>query len=465
MKLPTHSDIIRERWQRGNLRYKVHAGQQLILDKLARKTGQLFVGECARQFGKTFLEVLLAVEKARKKKNARIKIGTAFHTDLVEFILPAFEAVMSDCPNGLRLKYVGYKSKFIDEVTGSEIKLIGLDRKPNGMRGNQIDLMILDEAAFMMGLSYLYKSVIMPATTHRPDCDVILFSTPPKEPGHEFLDFVAKAKMEDAHCLLTIYDNPMVDAKTIERLMRESGGAESITWRREYLCEHVTDTNLTLLPEWKSDYVQAVEKDLFYPCYHKYISMDLGVSDFTAAIFGYYDFQRAKLIIEDEFFMNGPTLTTLSIKKAIEDKTTQLWDNMPVFRKISDNNNPLLLQDLSFIHQLHFLPTNKASLDEMLNQLRLLVAEGAILIHPKCKQLIGCMEFGVWNKKRTEFGRSDIFGHYDALAALVYLVRNLNRSINPIPTDYLMDGMNQVLVGRGETRMNSSFKAAFGLKR
>jgi hypothetical protein len=68
------------------------------------------------------------------------------------------------------------------------------------------------------------------------------------------------------------------------------------------------------------------------------------------------------------------------------------------------------------------------------------VGSGRLIVHPGCKELIGCLRSGIWNKTRTEFGHSDRFGHFDALAALMYLVRNIDRTYNPIPATYGMMG-------------------------
>ncbi len=463
----TLEEITRERWLRGRLDYKLHAGQRLIREKYRASKHQLFVGECARQFGKTYLEVVESLEIAFKKRRAKIKIGTAFQTDLLEFILPAFDAVMEDCPEGLKPRWIGHKSKFIVDETGSEIKLVGLDRKPNGLRGNVIDLIVLDEAGFMSRLDYLYKSVIIPATTHRPDCRILVFSTPPATPAHEFIDYVQKAEHEGSHCKLTIYDNPMVDDLTIERLKRESGGEESSTWKREYLCEHITDANLAIIPEWRDEYIQEVPKDDFYPLYHKYSAMDLGViRDHTAAIFGFYEYQKARVVIEDEYVVSGPELTTEVLQRNIKEKERELWGEKDPYRRISDNNNPLLLQDLSLLHRLHFIPTDKGRLEEMVNTLKMLVRSGGVVVHPRCKQLIGCLKYGIWDERRDQFARSNIYGHFDALAALIYLVRNLDRVTNPIPYDFKVDQDNQIVFPmKRESSSARTLKEAFGIKR
>lgn len=423
------------------------------------------------------------MEKAFRKPKSRIKYGTAFQTDLIEFILPAFDTVMADCPKELRPVWKSQGSKFVLPHNQSEIKMVGLDRKPNGLRGNVIDLIILDEAGFMSRLDYLYKSVIIPATTHRPDCDILVFSTPPETPAHEFLDYVQKAELEGSYLILTIYDNPMVNAETIARLMKESGGAHSTTWQREYLCKHVTDANLQIIHGWSDDYVKEIERDDYFPYYHKYVNMDLGVSDHTAAIFGYYDFLKAKYIIEDEFIINGPQMNTNILQAHLKCREMNLWGGVhfqlndeeqisdreidhintlwkthePKVRlRVSDNNNPLLLQDLSYIHGLHYVPTDKGRLSEMVNATKILVQDGGIIVHPRCKQTKGSLKYGVWDKHRREFAQSKVYGHFDALAALIYGVRNLDQITNPIPPHFKLDRDNQLLFVKPTTTDTST---------
>ena len=255
----------------------------------------------------------------------------------------------------------------------------------------------------------------------------------------------------------------MLDAKAILRLMRETGcvlpddGSEvavieailvskkiefpdnwslSTTFRREYLCEFITDSDLQIIPEWNDKYVVDEPKDEMYSFWHKYVGMDLGTKDFTACIFGHYNFRKAILYIEDEFKMNGPTMNTNLLVGQIKATEAALWGEVPPFRRISDNNNLHLLQDMGSIHQLHFLATNKDTLEAMINEVRLLVQAGRIIINPKCKQLIGCLKYGVWDEKRKGFARSSTYGHFDALAALIYLVRNIAFNSNPVPKEY-----------------------------
>ena len=78
--------------------------------------------------------------------------------------------------------------------------------------------------------------------------------------------------------------------QVLQTFMKASGGEDSTTWKREYLCQFITDENTQLTPEWDDRLIQPVILDSYYKYYHKYVSMDLGTTDFTAALYGYYNF-------------------------------------------------------------------------------------------------------------------------------------------------------------------------------
>ncbi len=468
-KKRSRRELVREAWTRGNLKYKFHQGQKDLYSAFeAKSKGQIFVNECGRQFGKTFFWVAVAIMFAIQNPKAKIKLGTAFQTDLIEFIFPAFDAVTQDCPQDLMPKYLGYRSKYIFP-NGSEIKLVGLDKRPNGMRGNVIDLIIIDEAGFTDKLLYLYRSVIIPATTHRPNCRVVMSSSTPREEDHPFFEFVEKAEFEGAYIRKTIDDNPMVDEATRERLIYEMGGSEgreSVEVKRELYCVRIRDPESVIIGDWDDKYVQDIPRDHYYGFYHKYDAMDLGVvRDKTVVLFGYYEYMKGRLVIEDEYDINGPKLTTLVLKDAIEKKEKDLWGIQTPYKRISDNNNPLLIQDLSLLHGLYFSMTDKGTIEEMVNTLKIMVRSGQVIVNPRCKQLWGCLKYGVWDKKRDKFANHKIFGHYDALAALIYLCRNLDKVTNPIPYDYMADRNNQIVFIRNDLSQTAQvFKNALGLK-
>jgi hypothetical protein len=93
-----------------------------------------------------------------------------------------------------------------------------------------------------------------------------------------------------------------------------------------------------------------------------------------------------------------------------------------------------------------------------------MVSRGQIIVHPRCKHLIGCLKYGVWNQKRDKFAQSKVYGHFDGLAALVYLVSNLNKNTNPIPPTFQVDNSNQIIIQRKqESNAVKDLRKAFKL--
>lgn len=362
---------------------------------------------------------------------------------------------MDDMPEELKPKWIESKKKYRFK-NGAEIQLIGLDKNPNAGRGNYCDLYVFEEAGFIKNLSYIYSSIVVPMTMYRVGARVLMISTPPKTPDHDFKDFCIKAKHEGAYIELDIYKNPMVTPEMIEEYKAEC--LTETDWIREYLCRFATDLNSAIIPE-SEHLIVGIKRDTEnYRYYHKYVAMDLGVRDLTACLFAYYDFKRAKLCIEREFVMSGPSMTTIKLRDAINEIEEPLWtfenertralERQEPYRRIADNNNPLLLQDLGSLHGLYFLPTTKEELHAMVNQVRIWISDGRIEVDESCKYLIDSVRYGIWNEQRKEFARSKTLGHYDALAALIYLVRSIDEITNPIPKKV---GFNQIDLDAEET--------------
>lgn len=435
-------DVLSQCWKRGEVETLLfHPGQLTIDEMYCRLTGQVIVLNISRQWGKTFFAVVKAITTALKKRGARIRIGAAFESDLTEFIEPAFEAALESCPVKYKPRYIQHKKRYIFK-NGSTIKLVGLDRRPNGLRGNTIDLIIIDEAGFVKRLDYLYSSVIVPLTTHRPEAIILLLTTPPESPDHEFWGFVDQAKLNGSYAEFTIDENPMLGPDDVKRLEEKLGGRNTTAFRREYLCQRIIEEERAIVPEWKLEYGLPFERDELYQFWHKYQALDIGVQvDKTVDLFAYYNFREARIYVEDELDISGATTTTDLIEVSIlaKQKAIPGGGYIKPYRRIADCSHPLLLNDLAARPAgIVFGATDKAKLHEMVGELRVWVRLGRLRVHPRCKQLLGCLESGIWNLQRTEFERSKVFGHYDALAALVYLVRNIDQYTNPIP-DYVIN--------------------------
>lgn len=438
----------RELWFRGRLNYKLRPEQKLIeakFNECLQRKQLLFDFNCSRRLGKTYWAVKKAIEYARDPqiKQARIKYGAAFQTDVEEIVIPVFNKILEDCPTQLRPKFLSSKKKYIfphqiggrwTHEKGGEIKLVGLDKNPDGIRGGYADLILLEEAGFISRLLYLYSSVLVAMTMKRPKPMIVAFGTPSDTPSHDFHTLSEKAKMEDAYLELNIYNSSVLTPEEIENYKREC--LNESDWLREYMCQWVIDEQRAIIPEFdETQNVKKVERDENFQYYHKYEIMDLGVKrDKTVCLFGYRDFKRAKTVITHECSMTGPSMTTNKLATLIKETQKKAFDDYPVWMRKADSDNPLLCQDLTAVHGLPFSATDKESLHAMVNQLRMNIHEYEI--DPECKELRGCLNTALWNTNRDKFDHSEVFGHFDALAALVYFERNVDKLTNPIPAKW-----------------------------
>jgi hypothetical protein len=431
----TKKQIANELWSRGNLYWKLHDGQKKVYDSIKSASHKLYVVNCSRQFGKSYLTALMAIETALQTPNAQIRYGAAYKTEVSQFIIPAFDKLLEDCPEALRPKFLWHKNTYVFP-NRSEIRIVGLDKNPNGLRGNTLDFIILDECAFVKNLDYVYKSVIIPATTHRPDAKILMISTPPVSPAHPFVKYCQEAKVEGRYSEFDIYQNPMLNEFQIDKLAEEVGGKNTTAWKREFLCQFVVESTLAIIPEWDKKFVAEPNKNTKYPLWHKYVAMDIGFVDLTVVLYAHYNFEEARLYVEKEFVINGPEMTTDHLANVIKSHEKGLWGDQKAYRRIADNNNLVLLNDLSVLHDIQFYPTDKEALEAMVNQVRLWVKDGRVSVSSTCPQLLGSLEFGIWDSRRKKFDRSEFYGHFDALAALVYLIRNVDSATNPVPYDF-----------------------------
>jgi hypothetical protein len=471
----------RELYRRGNLDYLLHEGQVSIKERIFRSKRQVQPILCARGYGKTYLGAEIATATCIKKPS-RVKIGTEFYTDLEEFILPNFEAVLKDCPRSCLPTWKSSKGKWVfPERVGSQIQLIGLDRKPNGLRGtHKTDLIVLEEAGFISKLKQIYYSVIVPTTMHRPDCKILLPTTPPETLDHFFWTLFDMVQIEEDVPIFTIDDNPLLTRADILRIETEMLGRDSIDFQREYLCKRIPDAKRQLTPEFsKERHVTAWQRAPYFKFLRKTSSLDTGVRHLTVQLYSAYDFPKATLHIEDELVLRQNEVLTDTIyeRTAEQEKALQYGFTRPdgtfepQVSRWADNNNLILIQDLNKKgfkdgSGRYWSPTAKDAIEAGVNMVREWLRQGRLKIHPRCRVLIGTLETCLWNKRRTDFDESEVYGHADALASLIYLLRNVDVATNPIPLTWSVDLDNSFV--RNHNAQTGSAKVlaeGFGMKR
>lgn len=447
--------IIAELWRRGELRWKLKRCQVVMLDAILGSGRFKFIVKCARRLGKSYLLCLFAIETCLKKPGAQVRYAAPTAKALRKIVRPIMNKILRDCPDELRPRFISSEGMYVFP-NGSEIHLAGVNSgNADDLRGTACDLFLIDEARDIDELHYLVHDVAMPQFLD-PDGNVVrgrrlvVASSPAHSSGHEFTVMAQEAKAEGNYAHYDIFAG-QYPADVIRMFLIEDGVPEadveallagrhteikSTTVKREYLAMDVIDEEVAIVGEWRPRFIFERKPEETDKYLHRYLWMDIGVQrDLTVILLVLYDFPRAMAYIEDEVVIKGPIVTTALIAKELKAKIEEAGrrEYQDCYRRIADNSHPLLLNDLSFDHQILFSPTDKGRLHEMVNTLKMWVKDGRLGAHPRCRHTTGSLEAGTWNKQRTEFARSEAFGHYDAIAACVYGVRNVDENTNPIP--------------------------------
>jgi hypothetical protein len=462
-------------WKRGLLKYKLYDFQHDLYEIFEISQHRLTVVNAARRWGKTTVAILYALIYGLTHPNSQIKIATKTQKSLKKTINPILRILMADMPKGL-VKWSG-KDDCYKFYNGSEMHIHGTDmQRFEGLRGQRCDLGIVDEAAFCSSLRYIVLSVLMPQTlTCKGSAGrIILLSTPEQkatQSGEEFKQFCIDAQMHGSYFSKTIYDNKSLTSETIEEYKAACGGEDSVEWQVEYLVKFLIDPEKAIVPEWRTDKFLTPDdfdpnKDPYFQFYHKYTCLDLGVKrDFTVGLNGYYDFKDATLYILNEFHIKNTT--TPDIAKRLLKSEKDVFGEYSIYRRVCDSDNPQLVNDFVHLHKIGISAVEKTTLEAMVNSMRMMVGDGQLKVHPRCKLLIKTLEYATWadseqGRLKKDFARTKELGHMDAVAALMYFIRSLNKFTNPVPTTYGLS-LGNILISNtsGESHNKTEFRKAF----
>jgi hypothetical protein len=494
-------------WQTGQLHWLFHSHQRIAYEQYraweklepAKQAGQfarIFGIKAGKRYGKTTMRFGVRDEDCRRNPGRVYRYASAFQKNIEEIVEDVSRYWFETCPDELRPVYkLGSASRAAGYYyhNGSILKLVGLDKNPDGMRGRASDGDDVSEAGFVEQLRYAIKNVLYHQYQGRPWARMCLESSAPVEVEHDFEDvFYEDCKLRGAFFEATLEDNPRLSREEKDEFIRAAGGMEDPDCLREYFNIVQRDPRLYLVTEFDPDrHVREVPRPTHA---HAYTVADPGMKDLTGIGFGYFDFERAMFVLEDEFAERGAGTNKLA--DVIKQKERELWgtehrdivaqreDVLAYLTGRSDelaDKAPLkavagatltgdgrlwrpppgafvywddatkqfranpwqrwtdvdlrLAQDLGEDHGIEFSVTEKDGARAHLNRLKTAFRRDSIAIHPRCKKTIAQLKAARWNKKRTEWFR-DIdgpHGHFDLVAMLVYLWRNVVTTANPFP--------------------------------
>lgn len=441
-------------WRNGMLSFKLDQTQKELYELFYNSKHKIMTWLLSRRQGKTYTLSVLALEQCIRKPNSVVKFVSPTKLQVNNNVRPIFRQLLEDCPEDIKPEF-RQKDYIYYFNNGSEIQLAGSDSgHAEKLRGGDSDIWFIDEAGSCSDLQNLVKSILLP-TTLITNGKGILASTPPKEADHEFLIYIEQAQQRGSLIKKTIDDNPRITAEQKQDLINEVGGEHTDEARRELYCEIIKDSRTSVIPEFDS----ALEKEIVKewpkpPFFDAYEGMDTGGKDLTVVLYGYFDFRADKIIIEDETVINfqDKDMNIEYLAKEINKKEKMLWTN-PIsgeykapHARVSDISYILTQEIYQHSRRLfsqnegvNFSIARKDDADAMINNLRILLANKKIIIHPRCETLLRHLRNVRWDKQRKFFARSTDDGHYDAVEALKYLVRVIEFKKNPYPAHYQMN--------------------------
>ena len=422
--------------RRGSMRHLLHAGQRKFYDMLKNGDAKEYFLWAARRWGKSYCLSILGIEHCLKTPNRKVrhifpifKTGKAAIFDIMGKIIPML-------PEDMRPELKRSEATYI--FPNGSVYIIGgaSSETIDGNRGVDMTMLLADEAAFWDEKCFneLLYSILYPQMLHHPGSKVLFITTPPRSLNHPAVSDVLKRVSTKGNLLkATVYDNPLLSQATIEEQKELMGGEDSNAWKREMLCELLTDDNLRLTPEFvRDEHVIEVfppKTDLYGnpETYVHYVSADLGLNDNTAIIKGYFDHNTATLVITDEWVDNYKTLTYIAdVWKSMYptgDGVHKVYETLDVW--------PLAAYELRHEHGLTFSNPRKGKIEETIAVVRNALENNKIKVYSKCSRLIHELTTATWDQKKKDVERN-ADGHSDCIMALAYMLKEVQWNYRPL---------------------------------
>src|SRR6478609_1601990 len=287
-------------WEAGILHWKLDACQKELYDFFKANLAKTVVVNASRRLGKSYFLLTIALEMCIQNPGTIIKYIQPTRDMIKDNLNPDFEAMIEDCPLHLRPVYKTQGNVWVFP-NGSRTNIAGTDGKNyNKLRGGNSHLCIVDEAGFCSDLNHIINSILIPLTTITKG-RIILSSTTPTDPDHEFIDHMRLAEQNGSFIKKTIFDavesqkndkKPRLTMEIINEIIASlPGGVRSDAFRTEYCCELIFNSADAVLPEWNEEMQKLCIREVPRPIFaDNYVGMDIGFSDLTVVLFGYWNY-------------------------------------------------------------------------------------------------------------------------------------------------------------------------------
>ncbi|MBA2679912.1 MAG: hypothetical protein H0U76_16135 [Ktedonobacteraceae bacterium] len=450
-------------WEMGVIAPWYLRDSQLDVYELLRRERFAFV-EAARRFGKTTSLLAFVMEQLRQNPGWICRWCFPNKNQAREVLGAEIVKLQRDCPPQLRFRYQTTDSVYLGP-NRSKLYIRGVNEdRGDSARGPASNIIVCDEYGFWNEPDYIVREALFPQLENQPGQWLIKASTPPRNLGHRYYIEREEAVRKGRFIQKIIYDNESLTQREIQEIIEESGGIDSPAFKRERLCEPVSDPELLIVPEWTDANVVAADHPR-PPFFTPYVGGDSGADDNTAVLFGYYDFLNDETVIEEELVLNGRTTREIVEQaKLIEDK---IWGELKPKRRVYDAPKQLIY-DIFIEHKWSVEMPPKDDKTAAIHKLRARVGQAKFKVKSNCVHLIRQMKVGMWRDERhLDFERTEGLGHLDAIAAAVYFNRIVDTKVNPYPQNYglsrerhFLNQPSSVSPGSIEDQLSGLFKRA-----
>lgn len=384
------------------------------------------------------------------------------------------------------------------------IKLVGLDHHPDALRGPFLDWAWVTEGGYCEAdLESVIVSEIMLQLQGLPHAWFVIESSAPKTVDHSFNRvFVLDAQARGAFSTQVITDNTSLTPEEVEDEIRMTGGRDSAVCKRELFNIVEADPELMIVPEF-NEAIHVVDPEEYPMPAHAlaHEGYDPGTTDPHGLVGFWLDWMRQTIVVcfswcksnastgevvraaqtfESMFWgtehatpetrtPNGKLLRLANAKQGPRGKVWEpppgslsywdenTWSLKPnPYSRVSDIDNQFVIDmNTDYAMQIRDAEKGPGSHDADEQHLRMLFSarhkDGSpkivILRNGYTDDLIMQLRSGMWkvdeNHHKTDWDRTKILGHCDAIAALMYGVRDTRWRRNPFPPQLRdLDGPN-----------------------
>lgn len=439
-------------WYKGQLDWMLRPhGQTWIHDfilncSLEEDTVNPVVVNAHRRLGKSFLNVLMAIEDCIRKPSTFVKYCCGEKEQVRDIVEPLFMQIMATCPDDLQPRRRGFTYIFNNPRWESKevsyLKLVGANYKMGDMgRGTACDRAYLDEVRDFKALRYFVQSVLAPQFLGRSAPRLVITSTVPWSMDHDFTrptsGYIDQAKSANRYIEIPGSKNSDFgerDKKIV--LSTLPMGEADISYQREIECKLIGDTSRLICPSYQLFRSELVVNSWTKPAYfYPYMALDTGFDpDATAIIGGYVDYFQQLLIFEGCHVEKRMTTRDIANRTANMEKTLGYDKATYAVRRIADMTEREIA-DLMREHHLAFQPVVRHDAKSAVASFNSKIEDHQIrLVLPACHDLDYQLLHGYWNEAGSKIERTEGMGHWDAGKAAVYLARQAPWGVNPYPS-------------------------------